>query len=148
MTHQNAKRHCQMQFDDWSIETRENKALPQTSPNWTRGHSWTGSTRHNLTHFKREDGLIFEPDGMANEWHFKPVVYIKISHNGVVEAYNSMDYANRAHSDNCLCVYSSNDVMKLLLANSVVQFTIWLLGAIISIVIVWCLLAGKFKCVN
>ena len=33
---------------------------------------WTGSRRHNLTHFKREDGLLFEPAGIAGTWRGFP----------------------------------------------------------------------------
>ena len=95
-----------------SIKTPSEHVMPTSDSLVATNYYWTGSLRHNLTHFKREDGRLFEPEGITDTWRgFPSSVLIKIFNNGSIEAYT----AN--HDRDCLCKLSDKAAINFFFKN-------------------------------
>ena len=105
-----ATRHCAKL--NASIKTPSEHVMPTSDSLVATNFYWTGSLRHNLTHFKREDGKLFEPEGITDTWRgFPSSVLIKIFNNGSIDAYT----AN--HDRDCLCKFSDKAAIKFFFKN-------------------------------
>ena len=113
LPHDAATRHCAKL--NASIKTPSEHVMPTSDSLVATNFYWTGSLRHNLTHFKREDGKLFEPEGITDTWRgFPSSVLIKIFNNGSIDAYT----AN--HDRDCLCKLSDKAAIKLFFKNDYV----------------------------
>ena len=110
MSYDAATRHCAKL--NASIKTPSEHVMPSSDSLVATNYYWTGSLRHNLTHFKREDGRLFEPEGITDTWRgFPSSVLIKIFNNGSIEAYT----AN--HDRDCLCKLSDKAAINFFFKN-------------------------------
>ena len=98
---------------------------------------WTGSTRHNASHFRREDGVLFEPNGFAGTYRgFPATVLIRVTPDGTLEARNSLgDAYNWADSDYCLCHWNVATLTRLFNHKYVVVYVVSIIIAFICILI-------------
>lgn len=86
--------------ETWLTTQHYEPGQPEVNNIWTT-FLWTGSLRHNTSHFRREDGVLFEPlDFAGTHRDFYATVLISIT-NGTrtLEARNTLS----DKSDYCLC---------------------------------------------
>ena len=94
-----------------------------------REHYWTGSQRHNKTHFKREDGLLFQPLGLVGTWRsFPSSVHLTLYKNGSLTAFTSTS------DRNCLCILDDIATLKHLIGHSYFLYTACVILAVTCLI--------------
>ena len=169
-----------MSFDDAIVYCAQYDMLVKTSsPNITVSATtttvaryWTGSQRHNLTHFEREDGLLFKPKGIDGTWRGFPsrmgvsfAPYLKdstfcfiLEHNVEFQRHPDLSvqitlYKNgslTAHTSNaerdCLCMQSNSATIKRFMQHRYFLIGLFVLLTLICIILLNCLIIRKTNC--
>ena len=130
-----------MYFDYlWSWPTRPTGRKTAFQPN-NYYHElvflWTGTRHYNSSHFRREDGFLFDPVGFKGSYRdFPEIVHVHISRDGVVAAHNSIaDAYNKVNSDYCLCYLTSALSLSRLIKSVYFFYAITVTVALICIAI-------------
>ena len=127
-----AEQHCAK--NETQVKTPDKFVVPVLDTMMATSYYWTGSRRHNLTHFKREDGLLFEPEGITGTWRgFQSTVMMTVWKNGSIEAFNAM-----SDRRDCLCALDDMTTLKLFFRHSYFFIGLFVTFSIICIAI--CLL--------
>ena len=106
MTFDDAVQYCALRSAD--IKTPDENVMPVTDSLVATDYYWTGSLRHNSTHFRREDGKFFEPEGVTGTWRgFPSSVLMTIYTNG------SLDASTANYDRECVCFLDDMAAAKL-----------------------------------
>lgn len=127
-----AVRYCAQRNAD--IKTPDENVVPVSDSLVATEYYWTGSLRHNSTHFKREDGILFEPEGITGTWRgFPSSVLMTIYKNGSVDAFT-------ANFDrDCLCLLGNMTTMKLFFRHNYFRVGLFIALSIKCIVLFACI---------